>query len=271
MKDSEGVQFLQWCLPRLRLRWPGFRKVRRQVSRRIDRRMNELGITTVSAFQSYLTTHSAEWSKLEKLCWISISRFYRDKKVFESLERLVLPDLAQLANENQEHSIRCWSIGCAAGEEPYTLAILWNLVLSSQYPNLGLKILATDVDSHALERAQKACYAGSSVKDLPADWREKAFVQSREGFCLKEEFRLLVTLHEEDVRVTMPVGHFDMILCRYLAFTYFDEELQLKILKKMMKRLSPGGVLVIGKTESLPRGDLDLEPWAKELGIFRKG
>ncbi|UCE63500.1 MAG: chemotaxis protein CheR [Nitrospirota bacterium] len=271
MKDSEGIPFLQWCLPRLHLRWPGFRKVRRQVYRRIDRRMKELGIKTVPEYQSYLATHSAEWLELEKLCWISISRFYRDKRVFECLERNVLPHLARRTLEEQEHTIRCLCIGCAAGEEPFTLAILWNLVLSSQYPTLGLRIFATDADPHAIERAQRACYPASSLKDLPDGWRDKAFSQSQEGFCLKEEFRVPVTFQEEDVRSTGPEGRFHLILCRYLVFTYFDEEMQLKTLNAIMNRLLPGGALVIGKTESLPEGTLGVEAWREELKIFRKG
>jgi chemotaxis protein methyltransferase CheR len=233
--------------------------------------MMELGIKTIPEFQSYLTTHSAEWSELEKLCRISISRFYRDKKVFEGLERDVLPHLAQRTKEKQENTIRCWSIGCAAGEEPFTLAILWNLVLSSQFPALGLRILATDADPYAIERAQKACYPASSLKDLPDDWRGKAFVQSREGFCLKEEFRVPVTFQEEDVRLTVPESRFHLILCRYLVFTYFDEKLQMNTLNTIVKKLLPGGVLVIGKTESLPKGAFGVEPWRGDLRIFRKG
>lgn len=270
MKDFEGVQFLQWCLPRLHLRWPGFRKVRRQVYRRIDRRMKELEIKTVPEYQSYLTTHSAEWSELEKLCRISISRFYRDKKVFECLERDVLPHLAQGIKEKEENTIQCWSIGCAAGEEPFTLALLWNLVLSSQYPTLGLRILATDADPQAIERAQKACYPASSLKDLPDDWRDNAFAQSREGFRLMEEIRVPVTFQEEDIRFTVPDGQFHLILCRYLVFTYFDEESQLKTLNTIVNKLFPGGAMVIGKTESLPKGALGVEPWWGELKIFRK-
>ena len=270
MKDLEGVQFLQWCLPRLHLRWAGFRKVRRQVNRRIDRRMKELGIKTSPEYKYYLTTYPSEWSELEKLCRIPISRFYRDKRVFECLGRDVLPDLAQRAKENQEHTIRCWSIGCAAGKEPYTLAILWNMVLSSRYPSLSLRILATDVDAHAIERSQRACYPASSLKDLPDHWRHEAFVQSREEFCLKKEFRGPVSFQVEDVRLTAPESRFHLILCRYLAFTYFDEELQVKTLNTLGNQLLPGGALVIGKTESLPRGTLAVEPWWNELSIFRK-
>jgi chemotaxis protein methyltransferase CheR len=87
MNDREGVEFLQWCLPRLKLRWPGFRKVRRQVYKRIDRRVKELGMPSVGAYRAYLEDHSDEWAVLDALCRIFISRFYRDKAVFECLDR----------------------------------------------------------------------------------------------------------------------------------------------------------------------------------------
>lgn len=270
MKDAEGVQLLQRCLPRLHLRWPGFRKVRRQVYRRIDRRMKELGLQTVQEFQSYLDTHSKEWSVLETLCRISISRFYRDKRVFECLERNVLPHLAHRIKEKQENTLRCWSIGCAAGEEPYTLTIVWNNALASRYPTLSFRMLATDANPLAIQRAQRACYPASSLKDLPEDWRAQAFARSVEGLCLKEEFRVPVNCQEQDIRVAAPDEWFHLILCRYVVFTYFDEELQRNTLSTIVERLLPGGALVIGKTESLPGGVRVVEPWRPDLGIFRK-
>jgi chemotaxis protein methyltransferase CheR len=116
--DAEGVQFLQWCLPRLHLRWPGFRKVRRHVYKRIHRRLQELGLPSVEAYRVYLEDHPSEWATLDPLCWIGISRFYRDRSVFQYVEHEILPQLAQLVFARREGEIRCWSAGCAGGEEP---------------------------------------------------------------------------------------------------------------------------------------------------------
>ena len=121
MTDSEGVQFLQWCLPRLHLRWPGFRKVRRLAYKRINSRLQELGLPSLEAYRAYLTDHPSEWATLDTLCWIPISRFYRDRGVFQHVEHEILPRLAQLALARREGEIRCWSAGCAGGEEPYTV------------------------------------------------------------------------------------------------------------------------------------------------------
>ncbi len=268
--DADGIQFLQWGLPRLHLRWPGFRKVRRQVYKRIRRRLQELGFSGVAEYRAYLEDHPAEWAVLDALCWISISRFYRDKGVFQYVAREILWQLAQKVVTDGASEVRCWSAGCAAGEEPYTLAILWKQHLAAQCPTLEMRIVATDVDPQAIQRAKRGCYPASSLKDLPAEWRAQAFVPSDQGFCLKPEYQELVTFFVQDVRETVPDGLFQLILCRNVAFTYFDDALQKETLHTITERLVPGGALVIGALEALSEGVWGLEPWAKKLGVYRK-
>ena len=270
MRDPDCVAFLQWALPRLRLRWPGFRKVRRQVCKRLDRRLRELGLPRLPEYRSYLEAHSSEWASLDRLCWISISRFYRDRADFQCLEREVLPQLAEITSAGGEDEVRSWSIGCAAGKEPYTLAILWKLAVSPRFPGLGLRILATDVDPHAIVRAREGRYAGSSVKDLPEEWRLQALVPADGGLVLRPEYRGVVTFLQQDIRQAAPAEIFHCILCRYLAFTYFEEGLQREILERIQARLAPGGALVLGRRESLPAAVSGFEPWSPTLGIYRK-
>ncbi len=269
MRDAEGVQFLQWCLPRLRLRWRGYRKVRRQVYRRIDRRLHALGLADVAAYRAHLERRPEEWAVLDGLCRISISRFYRDRAVFEYLEREVLPHLAGMAMTAGVPHLRCWSIGCASGEEPYTLAILWRGRLAPRFPGLALRLLATDADPEAIERAKSGCYPPGSVKDLPADLLTAAFVRSAEGLCVKTDYRDGVEFLEQDMRVTIAQEEFHLILCRNVAFTYFDATLQHDALLTILDRLHPGGALVIGSTESLPEDGSTLEPWSARLGVYR--
>ncbi|MEW6544731.1 MAG: protein-glutamate O-methyltransferase CheR [Nitrospirota bacterium] len=270
MKDAACVAFLQWALPRLHLRWPGFRKVRRQVCKRVARRLDDLGLPDVSAYPSYLETHPDEWPVLDELCWISISRFYRDRGVHTFLERAVLPELAQLAGASGERALRCWSAGCASGEEPYTLAILWRLALAPRFPDVTVQVLATDVDQRALDRAERGWYPASSLKELPASWLDQAFVRVAGGFSLRDELRKAVTFVRQDLRKEAPEGPFHLILCRNLAFTYFDLEVQRAVLDRILSRLAPGGALVIGSLESLPEVGEALEPWSARCGVFRK-
>jgi len=270
MTDPEGVQFLQWCLPRLHLRWPGFRKVRRQVCKRVSRRLQELGLPSLDAYRVYLEGHPGEWATLDTLCWINISRFYRDRSVFQHLANEILPQLAQRVVARRESEIRCWSAGCAGGEEPYTLAIIWRNCLAAQFPLLALRIVATDIDPLAIRRAERGCYRASSMKDLPAQWRAQAFVTIADELCLKDEYRSPVTFMLQDIRERAPEGLFHLILCRNLVFTYFDEMLQRTTLQRLSGRLAPGGALIIGNLESLPDGPWGIQPWSTRLGMYQK-
>lgn len=270
MNDCEGIEFLQWCLPRLKLRWAGFRKVRRQVYKRIDRRLKELGMSRASAYRRYLEDHPDEWPVLDALCRIYISRFYRDKAVFQCLERQVLPELAQRTTATGHRELSAWSIGCACGEEPYTLAILWHEGGERRFPALTLRVVATDVDSEVLARAERGCYLPWSLKDLPAELLAAAFVASGREFCVRPERRRGIVFLQQDVRVTAPPEPFQLVLCRNLAFTYFDEALQRETVHRIEERLLPGGAFVIGSTESLPAGTSAFEPWSARLGVYRR-
>lgn len=269
-QDAEGIRFLQWCLPRLGLRWQGFRKVRKLVYKRIARRIQDLGLSGLSAYRAHLDAHADEWAILDGLCRIPISRFYRDRGVFRHLEEEVLPELSTLAVVRGETELGAWSIGCASGEEPYTLAIVWRLGPGRRVPDLRLRILATDVDPDNLARARRGCYSQSSLKDLPPAYLEQAFVPTAQGWRVHEAYRGGVTFAEQDIRRTAPPGRFHLVLCRNTAFTYFDEGHQRDVLRTIVERLVPGGALVIGSVESLPGDVPGLEVWSAKSRVYRR-
>ena len=270
MNDAECVTFLQWALPRLRLRWPGFRKVRRQVCRRIDRRRRELGLPDLAGYRAHLEINDEEWAVLDGLCRVTISRFYRDRGVYELLEREVTPELARRALARGETELRAWSAGCASGEEPYTLALMWELTLAPRYPGLAFTVLATDLDDAVLGRARAACFGPGSLKDLPDDWWRRGLVERDGLLCVRPEVRRLVTLRRHDVRTPAPDGPFDLVLCRNLAFTYFDPELQLEVARLLARSLRPGGALVVGAHETLPAAAEEFEPWQAAPSTYRR-
>jgi chemotaxis protein methyltransferase CheR len=204
MKDHDCVSFLQWALPQLHLRWQGMRQVRGQVCKRIQRRLHELALPDMAAYRAYLISHAEEWIVLDECCRITISRFYRDRAVFDALRQTILPELAQQAMDRGDSILRCWSAGCASGEEAYTLKILWELGLSPQFSNLWLQVTATDIDAHLLERAQVGCYAFNSVKELPAPWLTLAFDQTEQGDCVRTLFRAGIEFLQQDIRTQMP-------------------------------------------------------------------
>jgi len=270
VRDEECVGFLQWALPQLRMRWAGFRKVRGQVCKRIARRMQALGIEDEAAYRLHLQRSPAEWSLLDGLCRVSVSRFYRDKLVFAFLEREVLPVLARQAIARGDSSLRIWSVGCSSGEEPYSVAIVWRLGLQPCFPGLTLDVLATDADAQLLERAREACYPYSAIKNLPAAWRERSFVSRDQQFCLAQEYRQQTRFVEQDVRSLRAQEVFDLVLCRNLVFTYFVEQQQCEILQRLRAAIRPGGALLIGIHEKLPACSADLSAWSERLRVYRR-
>jgi chemotaxis protein methyltransferase CheR len=276
MTDDECVAFLQWCLPRMGMRWRGFRKVRRQVRRRIAKRMAQLGLGDLAAYRDRLEAHPHEWTVLDPFCRISVSRFYRDKAVFRHLGDRVIPSLATMAVDRNDRQLRCWSIGCASGEEPYTLAIIWSRQLAAQFPQLEFQILATDADETMLDRAGRAEYPQTAVKDLPDNWVAGCFQREGSVYGLLPDLQSRVHFLQQDIRHETPVDHggepttFDLVLCRNLAFTYFDEPTQRQVLGRIEKHIIAGGMLVIGKSESLPDGDSQLACYETNLKIFQR-
>lgn len=259
MRDEECVAFLQWALPRLQLRWVGFRKVRRQVCKRLRHRLRELGLENLAQYRSRLDADPAEWAALDDLCHITISRLYRDRHVFDCLGMQVLPELGKMASL-ESRPVRCWCAGCASGEEVYTLRILWDLEIRPSLPDTRFELIGTDVEDIVLERARRGCFSAGSFKDAPAQWWEAAFNRVGNIYCVKDVHREALTFLHQDIRFEIPQGPFDLILCRNLVFTYFEPDLQLTMLDRMASVLREGGYLVIGAHERLPKDGSSFEP-----------
>jgi chemotaxis protein methyltransferase CheR len=267
--NTDCTGFLQWALPQLDLRWPGFRKVRRQVCKRLKRRMEILGLGDFAAYRARLEADPTEWRVLDDCCHITISRFYRDRGVFEVLRRRVLPEIAARAKREGRNAL-AWSAGCASGEEPYTLKIVWDLEVASSCPGVPLSIIATDVDETMLARARAGCFEATSLHELPLHLVDQAFDQVGSLYCVKPRHREGIEFLYQDLRVEVPTSLFDLILCRYVAFTYFALPLQKIVLAHFVDRLLPNGYLVIAAHERLPDGDSALLPLSDAARIFEK-
>jgi chemotaxis protein methyltransferase CheR len=234
---------LREAMPRLGLAWPGFRRVRGQVVKRLRRRAAALGLTGPGgpdAYRRRLARDPDEWAVLDACCRITVSRFFRDREVFEALAE----PLAQL-----QAPVRAWSAGCASGEEPYSVVILWH---AAGRPGFGLEVIATDADERMLDRARAAVYPRGTLRELPPAWRAWAFEDLGGTFRLRPELRRSVSFLRQDLRREAPPGPFRLVLCRNLAFTYFDAATTRAALVRLEDRLAPGGLLVIGRRERLP-------------------
>jgi chemotaxis protein methyltransferase CheR len=244
--------------------------VRAQVLKRIRRRIRELGVEDTSAYRRFLEDHPEEWHHVDSFCRITISRFHRGKRVFRRLGSEILPELAERGRTEGDRTLWCWSAGCASGEEPLSLRILWDLELEPRFPGIALRVLATDADPALLRRAREALYPPSSLRDVPTRWRRDAFATEGSRFRVRSRHRTGIELAALDIRVSLPERRFHLVLCRNLVFTYFSPDLQKRTLDRLVTRVRQGGILLIGEHERLPESRPDLEPHPAAPGFFRR-
>jgi len=273
MRDEDCVRLLQWALPRLGLRWPGFRRVRGQVCKRIGRRIAALDLGGVDDYHARLTTEASEWRVLDRMCRVTISRLWRDPETLAVLGSVVLPDLAAVAVGSGMPTLDVWSCGCASGEEPHSIAMLFHERVAPAHPGLGIRILASDVDIHMLQRARRAVYPLAAARAVPEEIAAVALEPAGPDAAevrVRDLDRAAVHTVQSDVRNGVPGGPFHLVLCRNLVFTYFEEGLQRTVGARLVDSLHAGGALVLGGHETLPDGFVGLRPWYAAAPVFRR-
>ena len=152
----------------------------------------------------------------------------------------------------------------------YTVQLLWHLCLAEPFPDIQLEIMATDIDPHMLERARQGRYSQGSLKDLPLHWLEVGFERCGDDYVVRDTFRERIGFAAQDIRCELPAGPFHLVMCRNLVFTYFADPVQRVSLTRIATRLAPGGILLVGKHETLPSARPDWVPCADRQGFFRK-
>ena len=242
----EFAQFLaEICLPR-GLEWRRFK--RRGIRRSIERRIVGLGLPSLEAYSLRIQKDPEEQKHLTQILTITISKFFRDREVFEKMETSLIP--AMLTKNRRE--LRVWSVGCASGEEPYSLCLLWKARFEKDWPESHFSVLATEIDESLLERAREGRYKKSSLREVPRDIVGKYFKAEGDVFLLDKRAREGVEFQTHDIHREEPFSGVDLVFCRNLAFTYFSKEIQVEILKKIFMCLKEAGYLVIGNDESIP-------------------
>ncbi len=254
---EEWVEFLQWCLPRFGLQWRGFRRHWRRLSARLVRHFEQNHVHSLAEARQLIESNRDSLARWDRLFRWTRSRFFQDRGVYEHLRQGVLPFLATQKGPGEE--LRCWSVGCAAGEEVYSLSALWQLEQAWQ-SGPELRLLGTDVDESLLGFADRGEFAIDRMAEVPSAWRSRIFA-AHEGESssnaagtvpIHSQLREGVMFRRQDVREETPEESFALILCRNLAFRGFHADLQQSVLERLIRCLEPGGFLVIGAHETLP-------------------
>lgn len=233
---------------------------RSSLERRLAARMVRLRLKDPEAYLERLRSDPSECDQLIEAIVIKVSSYFRDPLVFEVLAHRVLPVIMERRRREHTRQIRVWSAGCATGEEAYSLAILLAQALEDEdFPWLPY-ICATDISPQALAAAQTGRYRRESLETTPLGILDRFFRPTAEGFEVIPEIRRMVYFSRHDLTSRQSLapadsvfGSFDLVLCRNVLI-YFSLDLQKRVLEKLYRALNPGGILVIGTSESLPRG-----------------
>jgi len=191
-----------------------------------------------------------ECDLLQKALTIHVSQFFRNPSMFDKLRTEVIPGLFSDCIKNGSDTLRASCLGCAGGEEPFSLAILLREHFSKEMRTVQTIIQGTDIDEETLRFAQQAEYIEDRLKEVSAELRERYFRVSGPRFRLVPETRQMVTFLQGDITNTATYVPSNLVLCRN-TLIYFNRPDQEKILHGVADSLPAGGVLVLGKSETL--------------------
>lgn len=250
LTDSE----FRVILARYERSWQGYRKVRRGPMKRIRKHMALLDCKSVEQYLDTLAKHRVEEEVLLSFLRITISRFFRDKKLWSSLADTVFPVLLE-----QTDKLKIWSAGCSCGEEVYSLRILHHMKWSDCS---SLAIIATDANKSCLERARNGIYQKSSLRELDSQVVSDCFIPSgsRKEYSILPLYRKSIVWRHHDFFTAPPDKGFHIIFLRNNLLTYYDYQAQSVALDFILQSLLPAGFLITGSHEVLPKIRCSLVP-----------
>ncbi len=238
------------------------------ILRRLQRRLAATSTRTIDDYQRYLTGHHDEYQRLIASFLIKVTEFFRDPKLFAALRDDVLPHLLAHAREHGEQ-VRCWSAGCATGEEAYSLAILFAEALGDSFELDSVRIFATDLDADAITFARRGIYPAAAVAEIPPDIVARSFISVDGAFEVAARLRGLVIFGQHDLGQRAPFPQIDLVLCRNVLI-YFTTELQRRALQLFAFALRDGGYLALGKAETPSPLPAYFAPVAPQLTLYRR-
>ncbi|MEJ2703607.1 MAG: CheR family methyltransferase [Sedimentisphaerales bacterium] len=217
------------------------------IRRRIERRMAVHQMNKISEYVAYMKKNPAEVKTLFKDLLITVTNFFRDPEAFKSLnDRVIIP---LVKAKPPEAFIRVWVVGCATGEEAYSVAILFSEAMKLLTKRLTLQIFATDIDADAIEHARLGVYPDSIAADVSPERLKAYFVREENAYRVKKQIREMVVFATQNLVKDAPFSKLDLVCCRNVLI-YMNTALQKKILPLFHYTLNPGGYLFLGTSET---------------------
>ena len=227
------------------------------IIRKLQLRLQATKAVSYLAYLEYLRTHPEEIENLLETLTIKVTSFFRDPLVFQLLSSLVLPEaMARFS------PLRIWSLGCASGEEPYSLAVILRDLMNGEKEEMKVEIIGSDVDAAAIGNAVRGEYPESELAEVAKKYVDKFFQAmpasgpKHLSYRIDDRVRAMVSFETDDIisglRKAKNAGRkYHIILCRNLLI-YMNRALQEEVVSNIADVLCSGGYLVIGESETLP-------------------
>lgn len=212
-----------------------------QMKRRILSLRNKKGFTNFTSYFHALENDGQLLKEFTDRLTINVSEFYRNPQRWKVLQDKVIPELLKTRSR-----LSIWSAACSTGEEPYSLAIMFK----ENFPQVNVKILATDIDQSILERARAGIYQKQALKDLPSALKKKYFKKENELYYIDEQFKRNISFKQHNLLADRYPSNIDLIVCRNVLI-YFTDEAKVQIYNKFSESLTDSGVLFVGSTEQI--------------------
>jgi two-component system CheB/CheR fusion protein len=215
--------------------------------RQIEKRVRSLNLPSMGAYLEYLGGTPEEAGILQQSFLICVTSFFRDPDTFRVLGKL-LENL--VAEKQDDDSLRVWIPGCATGEEPYSIAMLLSDILRKHDRRLDIRIFATDISPSSIEFARAGIYPAAALEKLDPAWLDRYFAPEGAAFKVDKTVREVCVFSTHDVIRHPPFIRMDLVSCRNL-FIYLKPAMQEALFNNFHYALKPGGLLLLGKSESV--------------------
>lgn len=220
------------------------------VRRRIAIRIRANHCESVREYCDLLVSHKNEIDLLLKVLTIHVSQFFRNFSTFEKLRLEIIPHLFATARQCGKKELRFWSLGCATGEEPYTLALILAEHFTREMEDVQVRIDATDVDAATIALAKSGIFNHERMLEMPLNYLQSYFSESGAQYELDAEIRSMVSFMTGDMFDDHLYHNCDLLLCRNVMI-YLAREQQEKIFRNIAGMLNQSGFLVLGKSEAI--------------------
>jgi two-component system CheB/CheR fusion protein len=218
------------------------------IRRRILRRMALKNLHDPREYLAWLQADDGEIQNLYQDFLIRVTQFFRDPAAFEALATKVLPAIVNERSTGPE--IRFWVAGCSTGEEVYSLAISLLEYLEGRSQSTAIKILATDLNEAALEKARAGVYLDNIEIDVSPTRIRRFFVRQDGHYRVSKSVRELCIFSRHNVAQDPPFSRLDLISCRNVLI-YMENSLQRRVIPRLHYALNPGRFLFLGSSESV--------------------